>query len=190
MVSATNQKHIFICENLHTYDATVCLSSWGISFMQPNGLSVSNVLYWVWNSHCMRMFCMSNRVLRNNNLSGAIPGNLGSSAGFRGPNATGDMYVSDHIRLQFSQEIWFSWVIHKLLWPSKLIRHYLDILVFKTWFEDIGLCHVRGCVLMLLTWWISVVRHCPGFSITDSWWPFTSLAEIYNTISFQATPVI
>jgi hypothetical protein len=48
---------------------------------------------------------MSNRVLRNNNLSGAIPGNLGSSAGFRGPNATGDMYVSDHIQLQFSQEI-------------------------------------------------------------------------------------
>jgi hypothetical protein len=48
---------------------------------------------------------MSNRVLKNNNLSGAIPGNLGSSAGFSGTNVTGDMYVSDHIRLQFSQEI-------------------------------------------------------------------------------------
>lgn len=144
MVNAINQKHIVICKNLHTYDATVCRSSWGIFFAQPSGLSVSKVLYWVWNSHCNRMFCMSNRVLRNNNLSGAIPGNLGSSAGFSGANATGDMYVSDHIRLQFSQEIWFSWVIHKLLWPSKLIRHYLDILVFKTWFEDIGLCHVEA----------------------------------------------
>jgi Leucine-rich repeat (LRR) protein len=36
-------------------------------------------------------------LLRNNNLSGPIPGNLGSSAGFSGPNATGD------IDLQYNQ---------------------------------------------------------------------------------------
>jgi hypothetical protein len=42
---------------------------------------------------------MSNRVLKNNNLSGAIPGNLGSSAGFSGTNVTGDIDLQNN---QFS----------------------------------------------------------------------------------------
>jgi hypothetical protein len=38
-------------------------------------------------------------VLKNNNLSGAIPGNLGSSAGFSGTNVTGDIDLQNN---QFS----------------------------------------------------------------------------------------